>query len=310
MEAYVVHPIQFPQGYPQIAVESNFRWLLQLFQPEFGFAILQELLFFCPEFRRVNNKAGIPRPGLVFHVKHLVIQHVLADIRRDFQRVEDAADEDRVVSCIKAAEYVARFFRGPGEAGLGNAPGEIASIQSVEQRFQIYIAALKAADARRTAPAAAGGACASLNVVFQDECPISLMMRVIDFLAVQLGKQDQGQRMIDSRRRVREDIADANSEPVFPQPGGVIQTGEREELDRYVGDSGFRPNLPVCRRKDFFKRSVSATARNLKRRHGLRFFSVFGTIFRASFASFCAWFALSIASCNALRSPEFFGMYF
>src|SRR5436190_7283757 len=99
---------------------------------------------------------------------------------------------------------------------------------------------------------------------------------MVDLFPVQLGKKDERQRPVHLVGSVREDIADANSQTIFMQPGGVIQPGERKELDTDFRERGSRAKFAMRYCKD---------GADLRHHCSLRFFSVFGTIFSASLAS-------------------------
>ena len=102
--------------------------------------------------------------------------------------------------------------------------------------------------------------------------------------------------MIDLRRSVDKNVADADRKPAIIQPGCVIQTREGEKFDFYFGDRSPGAQFTVRRAENGLETF---------QRQGFRFFSVFGTILIASLAPLLASFALSMASDRAICSLLF-----
>ena len=114
------------------------------------------------------------------------------------------------------------------------------------------------------------------------------------------------------RRRIHEDITDANKQTVFVKSGGVIQAGERKELRVDFGNDSSRFELEVRVSKNGLELAGDSRQRELQRQiQGCLFvFSVLGTISRADRASLLAIFVRSMASSFATDSAVFFGSNF
>ena len=170
--------------------------------------------------------------------------HILGDHRRDIRRVEEAADEDGVVSNIEPAEDVSCFFCRPGKAWFEKSVGKVLFIESIEDFVQIDIPALRSPDPDTTTTAA-HNPCSFLDLVAQYKSPINLVIRRIDFFSVQLRQKNQRQRTVYLLRRIREDVTDSDDQAVLMKPGSVIQAGERKKLDFDFRDGSPGPKFAV-----------------------------------------------------------------
>src|SRR5262249_33850310 len=95
---------------------------------------------------------------------------------------------------------------------------------------------------------------------------------------------------------------------ILVQPGSVIQTGKRKKFDRDFRKGRSWAKLAVSRSEDLV--DLREQREGSHKFHGVRFFSVLGTTFNASFALLEASVALLTASCSAARSAWFFGLNF
>src|SRR5437773_1644906 len=118
--------------------------------------------------------------------------------------------------------------------------------------------------------------------------------------------------MINRCRSIGENVAHADHQSALMQSGGVVESGERKELNFDIGNRSSGPQLAMRSSKNGFDVLYWAPTSPLVRapRHGFLFFSVFGTMPSASFVSAAVCFALSMASCRAARSRSPFALNF
>jgi len=89
-----------------------------------GFAKLGEAGFVVLEFAGVNTAAETTHSDRMFEVEHLVVEQVLDGVARAGRTIEDAADDDGVVSGVVVAERAFGDTFAPGELGAAEEPAE------------------------------------------------------------------------------------------------------------------------------------------------------------------------------------------
>jgi hypothetical protein len=77
----------------------------------------------------------------VLEVKHLVVEEILDSAAGGVGAVEDAADDDGVVSCVVVAEHAAGVVGAPSERGATEEAVEEAGVKGFEDFVEIVVVA-------------------------------------------------------------------------------------------------------------------------------------------------------------------------
>src|SRR6266446_8001328 len=130
-----------------------------------------------------------PQFDRVLQMQHLVEENVFDGVARHARMVEDAADDDGVVRWVVVAETAAGVVPAPGKLRAPHEPVEEATVEIVEDFFQMVVMAAGGADMLASAHLANeprfGG-----NVVAGNVAAITGAVRALDRLAIKLGEQD------------------------------------------------------------------------------------------------------------------------
>jgi len=78
------------------------------------------------------------------------------------------------------------------------------------------------------------------------------MVRIVNFLSVQLGQKDESERLIYLGRCVGKNIAYSDTEPILVKPCSVVEPYKRKELDLDLGSWCSRTELAVGSDKYLF----------------------------------------------------------
>ena len=93
---------------------------------------------------------------------------------------------------------------------------------------------------------------AILDFAAENEKPIRAVVRTIDLLPIEFCEQNQGQRVVNLRRGIGEDVAHTDHQLTVVQSCSVIQACEWKELNFDLRQWGAGPQLPVSCPKDSF----------------------------------------------------------
>ena len=130
----------------------------------------------------------------VLQMQHLVKKDVFDGVSRHARVIKDAADHDGVVGGIVVTEAAAGVILAPSKLGPSHQAVKEATIEVVEDFFQMIVTAAGGVDVLASAhlpqQASLGG-----NIVAGDVAPKTRAMRAIDGSAIELGEEDVGYRV-------------------------------------------------------------------------------------------------------------------
>src|SRR5208337_1280635 len=110
----------------------HFRLLSENLQKLPGVFQFRKHLLFRAKFPRVHTSPAPPEFDRMLQVQHLVEEDVFDGIAWNARVVEDAADDDGVVSRVIVAETAAGVVLAPGELRASHESVEKAAIEVVE----------------------------------------------------------------------------------------------------------------------------------------------------------------------------------
>ena len=161
-------------------------------------------------------------------MQHLVEENVFDGVARHARMVEDAADDDGIVRRVVVAEAAAGVVAAPGKLRASHESVEEATVEVVEDFFQMVMMAAGGADMLASAHLADeprfGG-----NVVACDIAAITGAVIAINRLTIKLGEQDVSDRVQHRFRSAFEEIGKADVELSLAQADGVVDGDESIE---------------------------------------------------------------------------------
>lgn len=130
----------------------------------------------------------------VLQVQHFVVENVFDRVARHAGMIEDTADDDGIVRGVVVAEAAAGLVPAPGELWASHESVEEATVEVVEDFFQMVVMTAGGADVLASAHLADeprfGG-----NVVAGGIAAITGAVSALDRLTIKLGEQDVGDRV-------------------------------------------------------------------------------------------------------------------
>src|SRR5712692_9129254 len=146
--------------------------------------------------------------------------------------IEDAADDDGVVCRVIVAEAAAGMVLAPGELRAAHESVEEATVEVVENFFQMIVVAAGRANVFASAHLADeprfGG-----NVVAGDIAAITGAVRAIDRLTIKLGEQDVGDRVQQGFGSAFKQVGKADVELSLAEADSVIDGDESIETNMH-----------------------------------------------------------------------------
>jgi hypothetical protein len=203
---------------------------LEALEVGLGGVEIGEEAFFGLELTGVNAAAaGFDADG-VLEVEHLVVEEVLDGAAGSVGTVEDAGDDDGVVSGVVVAEHAAGVVSGPRECGTAEEAVEEAGVEGFEDLVEIVVAAGRCGETL-----AAAGLADVLGLFGDgfggDVAAVAVGVEARDGFSVELGEEDVGDRVMDVVGCGFEDVGEANVEATFAQTNGGVERGEAAETD-------------------------------------------------------------------------------
>jgi len=128
------------QGLTQAGSEGG-RLISEAFEIGFGGFEFGEEAFFGLELAGVYTAATGFDADWVLEVEHLVVEEILDGAARGVWAVEDAADDDGVVSCVVVAEHAAGVVSRPGEGWAAEEAVEEAGVEGFEDFVEVVVVA-------------------------------------------------------------------------------------------------------------------------------------------------------------------------
>ncbi len=163
-------------------------------------------------------------------MQHFVEQDVFDGVAGDAWVVEDTADDYGVVGGVVVAETAAGVVPAPGELRASHESVEEAAVEVVEDFFQMVVVAAGGVNVLASAYLADeprfGG-----NIVAGDIAAITGAVDAIDRLAIELGQQDVGDRILHGFGSAFEQVGEADVELSLAEANGVVDGDERIETN-------------------------------------------------------------------------------
>jgi hypothetical protein len=200
--------------------------------------------FFCLKRRSVHASAAATQLYRMAQMKHLVVDEVLNRIAGNTRAIKHAADDYGVVRRIVMSQAVARVIDAPGHLRARHQAEKEPGIQRIENLFQVIVRALGSMDL--FAPAhlpdqmGLGG-----DALAPGKLAEARRMAIVDLLAVELRDQNVQDGVQHVVRSALHQVREPHQDTAFPQTNGVVQIGEREELDFKFGKRRSRTQLPI-----------------------------------------------------------------
>jgi hypothetical protein len=178
---------------------------LEALEVSLGVVELREEPLFCLKLAGVDAAAsGFDADG-VLKVEHLVVEEVLDGAARGVGAVEDAADDDCVVSGVVVAEHAAGVMGGPGEGGTAEESMEEAGVEGLEDLVEVVVVADVGEDALAAACLADVLGLAG-DGFGGDVAAVAIGVDGRDGFLVELGEENMGDGVVDGVGRVLEDV--------------------------------------------------------------------------------------------------------
>jgi hypothetical protein len=201
-----------------------------VFEVGFGFVELGEETLFGLELARVDAAAaGFDADG-VLEVEHLVVEEVLNGAARGVGTVEDAADDDGVVSCVVVAEHATGVVGTPRKGGAAEEAVEETGVEGLEDLVEVVVVAERGEDAL-----AATGLANVLGLARDglggDVAAVPVGVGRGDGLFVELGEQNVGDGAVDGLGSMFEEVGEADVEAAFAEADRGVERGEPMETD-------------------------------------------------------------------------------
>src|SRR5947209_2186790 len=211
--------------------------VLQLLQIPFRLFQLRKELFLCLERSRMYTPAAAAQFHRMPEVQHFMVDQILHSIPGHLGAVKNAADHDGVVRRIIMAKAQAGTVAAPGHLRTRHQTMEEAGIQVFEYLLQVVMRAPgpKNAFAPTHLPDQVHP---GDNVLASGKSAEAHSMSVSNFLAVDLGNQDVQDGMNHRLRRALQQIRETHQDASIAQTNGVVEFGEREELNLKFGYRG------------------------------------------------------------------------
>jgi hypothetical protein len=203
---------------------------LEALEIGFGFVELGKETLFGLELARVDAAAaGFDADG-VLEVEHLVVEQVLDGAARRIGTVEDAADDDGVVSRVVVAKHATGVVGTPRKSGAAEETVEETGVEGLEDLVEVVVVAEWCEDAL-----AAAGLANVLGLTRDglggDVAAIPVGVRGGNGFFVELGEQNVGDGAVDSLGSVFEEVGEADVETAFAETDCGVERGEPMETD-------------------------------------------------------------------------------
>jgi hypothetical protein len=171
----------------------------------------------------------------MFQVEHLVIEEILNCAAWGVGTVEDAADDDGVMSGVVVAEHATGVVGAPCERGPTEEAVKEASVERLEDFVKVVVVAGGCGEA--LAPAGLANVLGLFGDGFGgDVAAVTVGVSAGDGLLVELGEEDVGDSVEDVFRGRLEEVREANVEASFAKADGGVEGGEAAEADVEDGD--------------------------------------------------------------------------
>jgi hypothetical protein len=180
--------------------------------------------------------AGFDADGML-EVEHLVVEEILDRAARGVGAIEDAGDDDGVVSGVVVSEHAAGVVGAPSERGAAEEAVEETDVEGLEDFVEIVVVTGGCGEAF----AAAG--LADVLGLFGDDlrgdvAAVAVGVDAGDGFLVELGEEDVGDGVVNAIGCGLEEVGEADVEAAFAEADGGVERGEAAEADVECGDGG------------------------------------------------------------------------
>ena len=195
---------------------------LEALEVSFGSFELGEEALFGLELAGVNaTAAGFDADGML-EVEHLVVEEILDGAAGGVGTIEDAADDDGVVSGVVVAEHAASVVSRPGEGGAAEEAVKETGVEGFEDFVEVVVmaggggeafAATGLADVLSLAGDGFGG----------DVAAVAVGMGGGNWLLVKLGEEDVGDGVVNVVGGGFEQIGESDVQAAFAEADGGVE---------------------------------------------------------------------------------------
>src|SRR5579859_2041923 len=98
---------------------------------------MRKRFLFRLEFRRMHASLTAPQLHRIFQMQHLVEKQVLEREAGNDIAIKDPAYDNRIMRRVIMTQAAARGIRAPGELRLAQQSMKVASVQFIENFFQV-----------------------------------------------------------------------------------------------------------------------------------------------------------------------------
>jgi hypothetical protein len=226
----------------------------QAFQVRLRFFQFREEALFGLELAGVDTAAASLDAYGMLEVEHLVVQQILDRTTRGVGAVEDAADDDGVVSGVVVAKHAAGMMCAPRQGRAAKQAVEETCVEGLEDLIEIVVVAGGCGEAF---------ASSGLPYVFGlfgdrlggDVAAVAIGMGARDGLLVELREKDMGDGMVYGLGCGLEKVREAHVKAAFAQTNRRIQRGKSAEADVERWNGRTRPEFAVLLLEDGDERS-------------------------------------------------------
>src|SRR5208282_4538153 len=201
------------------------RWRLKPLDECKSLGKLRKARLFGFELAGVDRAAQSARLDGMFEVQHLVIEQVLDGVAGAGGAVEDAADDDGVMSGVVMAERALGVVFAPGELRPAEQPAEKARVERIEDLFEMKVAAFRT-EVALAAARRADELCLASDGGRGSEALVAQVVRGVDGLAVELSQKDVRDGAENGLRRALEQIGETDVNHSLAQADGGVERGE------------------------------------------------------------------------------------
>src|SRR5947209_19669799 len=177
-------------------------------------------------------------------VQHFMVDQIFHGIPGHIGSVKNAADHNGVMRRIIVAEAQAEMVAAPGHLRTRHQAMKKLCVQVFEDLLQVVMPALCAKNAFASThlpdQVHLGG-----NILAAGKFAEADRVGVVDFFPVNFGNQDMQDGMNDRFGCSLQQIGEADKDTPSTQANGVVQLGEREELNLKFRQRRSRPQFPV-----------------------------------------------------------------
>src|SRR5579864_9168570 len=205
---------------------------------------MREQILFSLKLGWMHAAAATAQLHGIFQVEHLVIDDVLHGVAGDAAIIKDAAHDNSVVRGIVMAERITSMVSAPRHLRASQQSVKESPVQVIKDCFEIVNVTFGGTDELSSAHLA-HKVTLVCHLVAGDIATVTRVMQPLDGLAIDLGQQNVRDGFQHRLGRAFQQVGNAYQKLALAQADGVIDVGEREELDVEIGQGRAWPQLAV-----------------------------------------------------------------